>query len=158
LKQKKLAFLKTIIFVVGFIVLSLCVFLLPILARDAAVMNPEYAYLKLPVLLSLYVTAIPFFIALYQTLRLLNYIECKNAFSKVAVNSLGYIKNCAFSIITLYVIGMLSLVILNALHPGIAIIGIVIIFSTLVISFFAKVLQEILSHVITLQSENDLTV
>jgi len=150
--------LKVTICTIGLTILALCLFLLPDLARSAAEMNPEFSYLRFPVLLGLYITAIPFFLALYQSLKLLDYIECENAFSHLAVSSLGNIKTCAFTIIALYVIGIIFLVSQNALHPGIALIGFVIIFATIVISFFTAVLQELLKSAIEIKSENDLTV
>ena len=42
----------------------------------------------------------------------------------------------------LYVIGMILLLTQNALHPGIAIIGLVIFFASIVIMLFTAVLQE----------------
>ncbi|WP_391209559.1 DUF2975 domain-containing protein [Psychrobacillus sp. L4] len=158
MKQSTTTFLKTAIFIIGIIVLSLFTFLLPGLATDAAKMNPEYAYLRFPVLIGMYITSIPFFLALYHAWKLLNYIESENAFSKLSVMALRHIKNNAISIIILYVIGLFLLVSQNALHPGIAIIGAVIIFATLVISVFAEVLQELLRSALEIKSENDLTV
>lgn len=158
MKQHKITLLKITIFIIGLTILSLCIFLLPNLARDAAVINPEYAYLKKPVLIGLYLTAIPFFLALYQALKILNYIKGKDAFTDLSVISLGYIRNCAIAIIVLYVFGMILLTVLNALHPGIALMGVVIIFASLVIAVFSAILQELLRSAIELKSENDLTV
>ncbi|PLS17444.1 DUF2975 domain-containing protein [Bacillus sp. M6-12] len=114
--------------------------------------------MKLPVLLGLFTTAIPFFLALYQAVKLLNAIQSKNTFSELTVISLGHIKKCAFSIIILYVIGMMLLITQSALHPGIAFIGIVILFAAFVIFLFATVLQELLKSAIEIKSENNLTV
>ncbi|ETI68266.1 DUF2975 domain-containing protein [Neobacillus vireti] len=158
MKRGTVIWLKGTIFVIGIITFVISIFFLPGLAKEAAEMNPEYAYLRFPVLIGLYATEIPFFLALYQALKLLHYIEREVAFSELAVFSLGYIKKCAFIIIGLYVIGILMLAIQNALHPGIAIIGVVIIFAALVISLFSAVLQELLRSAIELKSENDLTV
>ncbi|WHY87191.1 DUF2975 domain-containing protein [Neobacillus novalis] len=158
MKRGTVIWLKGTIFVIGIITLVVSIFFLPGLAKEAAEMNPEYAYLRFPVLVGLYATEIPFFFALYQALKLLNYIERDLAFSELAVFSLGFIKKCAFTIIILYVIGIFMLAIQNALHPGIAIIGIVIVFATLVISLFTAILQELLRSAIELKSENDLTV
>ncbi|WP_407268482.1 DUF2975 domain-containing protein [Radiobacillus sp. PE A8.2] len=158
MKVGTINFLKVVVFIIGIITLCLCIFALPSLADYSANMNPEYAFLELPVLIGIYITAIPFFLALFQALKLINHIKSKNVFSELAVNSLKQIKNNAISIIVLYVIGMFSLAFLNALHPGIAIIGIVIIFATLVVSVFTAVLQELLKSAIIIKSENDLTV
>ena len=158
MKVGTINFLKVSIFIIGIITLCLCMFVLPPLAENSAKMNPEYAFLRFPVLIGIYITAIPFFFSLFQTFKLLNYIKSENVFSELAVNSLRQIKNCAITIIVLYVIGILLLALLNALHPGISIIGIVIVFATLVISVFTAVLQELLIVAINIKSENDLTV
>ena len=46
----------------------------------------------------------------------------------------------------------------NALHPGIAIIGLVIFFASIVIMLFTAVLQELLKNVLKIKTENDLTI
>ena len=58
----------------------------------------------------------------------------------------------------LYVIGMILLGTQNALHPGIAIIGLVIFFASIVIMLFTAVLQELLKNVLKIKTENDLTI
>ncbi|MFD3449700.1 DUF2975 domain-containing protein [Microbacteriaceae bacterium 4G12] len=158
MKRGTTTFLKVTVVIIGVIVLAFCTFLLPKLAGYMVQINPQYAYLKFPVLIGVYITAIPFFLALYQAWKLLNYIEDENAFSERSVMSLGHIKNYAISIIVLYVIGVFLLVLQNALHPGIAIISIVIIFATLIIALFAAVLQELLRSALEIKSENDLTI
>ncbi|MEH6944569.1 DUF2975 domain-containing protein [Bacillus sp. JJ722] len=158
MKQSNITFLKISTFIIGITILSLCIFWLPVMATDAVVMYPEYTYLKFPILIGLYFTAIPFFLALYQAWKLLHYIETENIFSEQSVMLLGQIKNYAISIIILYVMGILLLVTQNALHPGIALIGFTIMFVTLVISIFAAVLQGLLKSALQIKSENDLTV
>lgn len=158
MKRGTTTLLKIAILIIAFSVLCLCVFWLPWLANETAVMNPEYAYLKFPVLFGLYITTIPFYVALYEAFRLLIYIENENAFSDLAVLSLKHIKYCAMAILILYVVGIVLLALQNAVHPGIAIIGAVIIFATLVISLFAAVLQELLRSALIIKAENDLTV
>ncbi|WP_096156986.1 DUF2975 domain-containing protein [Bacillus sp. FJAT-45066] len=151
-------FLKGAVFLIGITVASLCVFWLPNLAKNTAEMFPEYAFLQYPVLLGLYATSVPFFFALYQSLILLKLIEKNNAFSLGAVMSLKYIKLCATVISSLYILGSLYLLLQNALHPGIAIIGLTIIFASYVIAVFSAVLQKLLKSAIDIKTENDLTV
>lgn len=158
MKQGKVTFLKVVVYGIGVIILSLCLFALPPLARHTTEIYPEYVNLQYPVLIGLYFTAIPFFFALYQALQLLGYIENKDAFSESAVNALGIIKRCAGIISILYIVGMILLVTQNALHPGIAIIGLVIFFTSIVIMLFTAVLQELLINVLKIKSENDLTI
>lgn len=158
MKRGTITFLKLAIFIIGISVLMLCIFWLPWMAGSAAEMNPEYAYLKYPVLIGLYITAIPFFLALYQSLKLLIFIQSQNAFSELAVGSLKQIKYCAITIIILYVIGIFFLVSQKALHPGIAILGVAILFAAFIISVFTAVLQELLRNALEIKSENELTV
>ncbi len=158
MKQGTTLFLKVAVFLIGIMILVLSVFLLPWLANYTAEMYPEFAYLQYPILIGLYITVIPFFIALYQALKILNYIDRKNAFSDMSVNALRKIKFCAITISTLYVTGAIFLLIQNALHPGIAIVAITIIFSSIVIAVFAMVLQKLFKSALDIKSENDLTV
>ena len=151
-------FLKVAIFLIGITVLAMCVFLLPWLANDTAEMYPEFAYLQYPILIGLYITAIPFFIALYQALKLLNYIGNNNAFSELSVKALKHIKYCAVTISILYVIGIIFLISQNASHPGIVLIGLTIFFTSVVIAVFTAVLQKLLKNALEIKSENDLTV
>lgn len=158
MKRGNILFLKVAIFVIGISILSMCIFFLPWLANQTSEDFPEFSYLHYPILIGLYVTAIPFFFALYQALRILKYIEDGNAFSLSSVKGLVYIKHSASSIILLYVIGSIFLLSQNALHPGIAIIGFIIIFASAVIALFSAVLQVLLQHALDIKAENDLTV
>ncbi|MGE8205521.1 DUF2975 domain-containing protein [Heyndrickxia sp. NPDC080065] len=158
MKQGSITSLKVALFLIGFIILSLCIFALPSLASYAAKMNPEFSYFKYPVLYGLYMTAVPFFFALYQAFKLLTCIESNNAFSEIAVGALSRIKYCAATVVILYVLGIFMLGLQNALHPGIAIVGLLIIFTAFVISLFSAVLQELFKNALKLKVENELTV
>jgi Protein of unknown function (DUF2975) len=158
MKQTTILFLKSAVVLIGLVVLGLSIFGLPKLAAFSASSNPEFAYLKWPVMLGLFMTEIPFFLALYQSFRLLGLIENKDAFSEEAVEILGRIKLNALVITLLYVSGALFLFSQKALHPGVAIIGIVIIFTSVTIFVFAAVLQGLLSHALEFKFENDLIV
>ncbi|CAH0346691.1 DUF2975 domain-containing protein [Bacillus sp. CECT 9360] len=158
MKQGTTLFLKVAVFIIGITILSLCIFYLPWSANYTTERFPEFSHLKYPVLIGLNVTTIPFFFALYQALKLLNYIENKKAFSDLSVKTLHYIKYCAISISVLYVLGGIVLILESALHPGIAIIGFIIIFSSVVIALFTTVLQMLLKNALDIKSESDLTV
>ena len=151
-------FLKVAVILIGIPVLALCIFGLPWTANEAAKHYP--AYFLYPVLIGLYAAAIPFFFALYQTLKLLSYIDKNKAFSELSVKALKNIKYCAITISTLYVVVMPLLYIMAEVDdaPGIILIGLVIIFTSMVIAVFAAVLQKLLKNAIDIKSENDLTV
>lgn len=77
MKQRSTLFLKIAVFIIGTPVLALCIFGLPMLAKEAAENNSEYAYVLYGFLIVMYVSAIPFFFALYQAFKLLSYIDKK---------------------------------------------------------------------------------
>ncbi|MFD1849296.1 DUF2975 domain-containing protein [Oceanobacillus bengalensis] len=158
MKRGSVTFLALVIMMIGVFVFALCIFWLPIEARNAAIRFPEFAHLRYPILIGLYITAIPFYLALYQSLNLLRFIKRNKAFSNSAVASLRQIKNDAFIIITLYGIGIVFLMTQNALHPGIALMGLTIIFTSFIIFLFAEVLRKLLRNALDLKLENDFTV
>jgi len=153
-------FLKVTIILIGIPVLAICIFLVPEIANFAAELYPDHSYLKYLVFIDLYATAIPFYFALYQAFLLLGYIDKNKAFSELSVRVLKNIKYCAITISSLYVLGMplFYLIAEKDDAPGIIVIGMAIIFSSLVIAVFAAVLQKLLKEAIAIKSENDLTV
>ncbi|GIP14749.1 membrane protein [Paenibacillus montaniterrae] len=153
-------FLKSALILIGLPVLALCIFFVPWIANYAVKLYPDMAYLKYLVLLDLYAAAIPFYAALYQAFKLLGYIDKNQAFSELSVAALKKIKLCAISISALYAVGLPLLYLIAEADdaPGLILIGLVIIFASLVIAVFAAVLQRLLKEAIDIKSENDLTV
>lgn len=153
-------FLKLAVFIMGVPVLGVYIFLLPEIGNITAKLLPGFAYIKYLVYLDLSATAVPFYFALYQTFKLLSYIDKNNAFSELSVESLKKIKYCALTISGLHVL-VLPLFYLLADKddaPGIIFIGLVVPFASMVIAVFAAVLQKLLKEAIDIKSENDLTV
>jgi Protein of unknown function (DUF2975) len=151
-------FLKSAIILIGLTVAGLSIFGLPELAAFSAVKNPGFAHLKLPVLLGLYATEIPFFLVLYQAFRLIDSIKTGTAFTVKAADTLIMIKICAWIISGIYFIGALFLLLQGALHPGIAVAGLLIVFASMTISVFAEVLHEMLWQALEMKLDNELTV
>ncbi|NUK32146.1 DUF2975 domain-containing protein [Parageobacillus sp. VR-IP] len=158
--KRETLFLKFAVVLMGLPVLALCIFLLPGIAEYFAELNPKLDFLQYPFLIGLYVTAIVFFVALYQALKLLSYIDKNQAFSELSVKSLKNIKYCAIIIGALYVVFMPLLYLMAEVDdaPGIILIGMVIIFGCMVIAVFASILQKLLKNAIDIKSENDLTI
>ena len=154
MKRGPTFFLRAVIILLGLGVLALCIFVLPI-----GIMTDATGYYR-PILMGMYVTAIPFFIALYQTMKLLKSIDKNTAFSDSSVTALKYIKYCGIAISAFYALGMPYIVYAADRDdaPGVVAIGLVIIFASFVVSVFAGVLQKLLQNVIAIKSENDLTV
>jgi hypothetical protein len=160
MKRGTTFFLKAAIILIGIAVLAVCVFLVPEIANYVAEMYQDRTSMKSLVYIDLYTSAIPFYIALYQALQLLSYIDKNKAFSELSVRALKNIKNCAITISGLYALGMplFYLVADRDDAPGIIVIGMVMIFASMVIAVFAAVLQKLLKEAIDIKSENDLTV
>ncbi|ALX48281.1 DUF2975 domain-containing protein [Lentibacillus amyloliquefaciens] len=154
----KTTFLKAAVFFIGIIVLVLCIFLVPWMAEEMAKTYPKYAYLKVPVLLGVYLTMIPFFLALYQSAKLLSYIEKKIPFTERTVAALRHIKYYGIAIMVCDVLGLLFLFSQDAVQPGVFLLGFSVIFGSIVISVFAAILQELIRSALAIKEENDLTV
>ncbi|MBT2648411.1 DUF2975 domain-containing protein [Bacillus sp. ISL-34] len=160
MKQVSTIFLKIAVILIGMPVLALCIFLVPEIANFAAELYPDMTYLKYLVLIVMYASAIPFYFALYQAFKLLSYIDKNKAFSELSVRALKKIKYCAITISSLYVAGMPLFYLMAERDdaPGIILIGLVVIFASIVIAVFAAVLQRLLQEAIDIKSENDLIV
>lgn len=158
MKHGTTLFLKLAVIFIGLPVLALSLFGVTWLINNPA--SPEYDQLLYPVLIGIYVSIFPFFVALYQTFRLLNYIDKKQVFSEWSVKSLKNIKLCAMIISGLYVVVLPFIFGLAELDdaPGLILVGMIPIFASLVIAVFAAVLQRLLQEAIDLKKENDLIV
>lgn len=156
MKRSSTNFLRSVVVLIGLVILSICLFVLPsIIAKET---TGDFDYL--PILVGLYFPTIPFFFALYQSLKLLNYIDKNRAFSYQSVAAFRYIKNCALIISGLFAAGLPYIFIVAQKDdaPGLVAIGLVIIFASLVITTFSAVLQRLVQSAVDIKSENDLTV
>nr|WP_238482811.1 DUF2975 domain-containing protein [Lederbergia galactosidilytica] len=145
---------------IGTPILALCIFGLPMIAIEATESQSEFAYILYGILIVMYASAIPFFFALYQAFKLLTYIDKNKAFADISVKALKKIKYCAIAISLFYLMGMPLLYLMAEIDdaPGIILIGLVIVFASMVIAVFSAVLQRLLKEAIDIKSENDLTV
>jgi hypothetical protein len=158
MKPYSTKFLRIAVILIGVPVLALCIFGLTKLVNNPV--NSDYAHMLYPILIGIYISAIPFYFALYKAFRLLSYIDHNKAFSQISVDALKSIKYCANTISCIYVVIMPFVYLLAEKDdaPGLIIIGMVPIFAAMVIAVFAAVLQRLLQDAIDIKSENDLTV
>lgn len=156
--KRETLFLKVVVILIGLPVLALCLFGLPLIAKEAA----EYFAMHwvYPAFIGLYGAAMSYFFALYQAFKLLSYIDKNIAFSELSVRSLKTIKHCAIAISILFSASLpLFYLVADADDaPGLMLIGLVINSAPVVIAVFAAVLQKLLKNAIELKLENDLTV
>jgi hypothetical protein len=154
MKQGSTLFLRAAVSALGVAALAVCVFVLPTGIRV------EDADGYRPILIGLYAPAIPFFIALYQAMLLLEYIDKNEAFSQLSVKALNSIKYCGIAIAAMFAAGMPYIFIAADRDdaPGVVALGLVIGGASTVIAVFAALLQKLLQNAIEIKSENDLTV
>lgn len=154
MKHSSTTFLKLVILMIGFSVLAICSTLLPF------GITSDVTGIYRPILIGLYIPAIPFFYALFQALLLLGYIDSNKAFSELSIKALQNIKYCAIVISTLFTAGMPYIFYAGDTDdaPGVVAIGFIIIFASIVIATFAALLQKLMQNGMELKTENDLTV
>lgn len=145
--------LRGAVILIGLIVALLCIGIAFLIADG----KQNY---HTPIWLGLYVGAVPLYIALYQTIKLLGYIDKNTVFSELSVHALKNVKYCALTISGLFLAG--SPYIFHVADkddaPSILAVALVIIGTSFVIATSAAVLQRLLQNVIDIKSENDLTV
>ncbi|GKV70180.1 putative membrane protein YoaS [Sporosarcina sp. NCCP-2716] len=158
--KRETLFLKITLVLMALPILALCIFLAPQIAEFFAELVPDWAFLQYPFLAGLYITALIYFAALWQTMKLLAFIDHGTAFSDASVTVLRNIKLCAMLIGACYVLFLPLLYRMADADdaPGLLVIGLAIIFGSMVVAVFAAVLQKLLQHAITIQQENELTV
>jgi hypothetical protein len=154
MKKGSTLFLKGVIILLALAVLAACIFVLP-----KGIMSDHVGYYR-PILIGMYIPAIPFFVAVFESLTLLNLIDHNATFSTAAVASLKTIKYCAGIIAGLYLIGLPYIYYAATRDdaPGVMLIGLVFTCAPALIAVAAAILQRLLQNAITLKSENDLTV
>ena len=159
MKRGSTFFLRGAVLALGAAVLAICIFALPAIW---VTIGKEYPHTSAPygVVAAMYVAAVPFFVALYQTLRLLNYIDKNIAFSGLSVDALKAIKYCAVAVSVVFAASMPFFYIWGDRDdaPGLIVIGMILTAAPVVVAVFAAVLQRLLHQAIAIKKENDLTV
>ncbi len=154
MKSMSTFILKGVVFLIGLAFLSLYILALPRIIGSVEMGGYD------PLLLGLYIPGIPFFIALFQILNVLNYIEKNKAFSELSIKALIKIRYCAIVISLLYIIGMpyIFYVADKDDAPGVVAIGLIIIIISSVIAVFITVLKNLLLKVLYKINEKELNI
>lgn len=158
MKKVSTLFLK---FVIGFIGIVALVWLIwfPQLEGRAANLDIISIY-KDPLIIYSYIGSIPFFVALYQAMNLLGYVDGNKVFSQASVDAVRKIKNCAIAFVGFILLGILyiNLFVKGEDPAGVTAMSIFITFASIVIATAAAVFQRLLQNAVDMKSENDLTV
>lgn len=152
--QSSTVLLKFIIVLIGAPIAGLCIFVLP-----GALFSDSTGYYW-PIVAGLYLTALPFFYALYQGFTLLGYIDKNQAFTAQSVHALKHIKYAATAITAIYTLGMPYIYYAAQMDdaPGVVLIGCIIAFASFIIATASALFQRLFQNAVTIKNENDLTV
>ncbi len=156
--RRETTFLKAVVIAIGLAALALVSYPLPYIAVKASGYFPEY--MLYPVVACIYASAVPFFLALLQALKLLGLIDADKAFSEASVGALGKIKWCAAAVSVIYAISSPFLYMAAEMDdaPGLLAGGLILASAAFVIAVFAAILEKLLRRAIDIKAENDLTV
>ena len=161
MKRSSTIFLQTVIVLIGIGALALLLWEPHVEGRNAHATLFEI-YFKDPLLAYAYIASIAFFVALYQTFKVLGYAGQNKVFSQAAVKSLRTIKFCAIAIIGFVVVGEIFIMSMNhrdSDNPGAPVfMGILITFPSIVVATAAAMFERVLQNAVDIKSENDLTV
>ena len=158
MKKGSTLFLKLVISVVGIVILAGLIWF-PQTEGRAANLDLVHIYAD-PLIMYVYVASIPFFVGLYQAIKILGYVDRNKVFSQSAVNALRTIKYCALAIPALII---LALVYIRFYangddSAGPTAVGIVTSIASIVVATAAATFEKLLRNVVDIKSENDLTV
>ena len=153
-------FLKLAVIMIALPILALCIYGLPTIVKNSMLHPWELNRYLYWIIGGMYVSAIPFFYALFQAMKLLGYIDKNNAFSFDSVQALNRIKWSGLSISAIYIVLMPLFYIIGELDdaPGVIVVGMVFTFAPAVVAVFAAVLQRLLKEAVDMKAENELTV
>ena len=138
--------LSGLLIAIGLIIFLMCAFVLPSIANDVVRHSPEVTHLQYPILLGMYATAIPFFYAIYATIKIIFTAEKESIYAEEIEGYLTQISYCAAVIILLYIAGFTILDVSKALPPIVAILGIVIIVVSSIVATAAIFIKNVLTN------------
>ncbi len=159
MKRSSTVFLQVVIVLIGIGALALLLWEPHLEGRNANATLFQI-YFNDPFLALVYIGSIPFFIALYQAFKVLGYAGQNKVFSTEAVKSLRIIKYCALAIIGFVVVEEIFIMLNHGDDDaaGAIMMGVLIIFASIVIATAAAMFERVLQNAVDIKSENDLTV
>lgn len=124
--------------------------------------TPFEIYFEDPFLAYVYFGSIPFFVGLYQTIKVLGYAGQDKVFSQEAVNAVRTIKHCAFitagAIVAADAFLMIAARNTHEDPAGAAMLGIIATLAAIVVGTAAALSERVLQSAVDLKSGNDLAV
>lgn len=160
MKKGSARFLQIVIVLIGIAALFLLLLEPRLEGANAGATTLYEIYFDDPFLALVYAGSIPFFVALYQAIKLIGYAGQGNVSSPRAVRALRNIRYCALAIIG-FVAAEEAFIALNHGNDDAAggiMMGVFIAFGSLVAAAAAAMFEQVLQKAVDMKSENDLTV
>lgn len=159
MKQAELAsWLRIIILIAALIGILFCFLIAPLAGKQISIIEPSLSQIYWPFLLFIWLTAIPFFLALWQCLKIIRNVAADNSFCHANARSLTLISRLALVECAFYVAAAATLAIANIFYPGFMVMIVVIIFCAIAITMAAAMLSHLVLKASLMKAEQDLTV
>ena len=159
MKQHTLSRVLRFVVIVGWCACVLLAYPMgPMLAREAAEINPELAYLRWPCLVVLWLGLAVVAAALCFAWRIFGEIGRDNSFCRENALRLRIIGILALADTLLCVLSMVVLIALNAMHPSVFLMMLLIAVIGVGAASAAGALSHLTLKAADIQAENDLTV
>ena len=160
MKRGSTIFLQIVLILLGLGVLAFLIFMPQFEGRNANATQFE-VYFKDPFLAYIYVASVPFFVGLYQGLKILGYARRNEIFVERSVRSFRIIKLCAL-IVAVFILGAEAYIFIfirgtDDIAGGVM-MGVFVLFVCAVIGTAAAVFERVLQNAVEIKSENDLTI
>lgn len=162
MKRGSTIIMRCSVIIAGIIMIAICSVMAWITfteGKSATAYHVDYVLVIL--IIGTYIAAIPYFITLRQTLKLLDYIDTNRAFTELSVKALKTVAHCAIADFIICIAGgapffwMLGR---SDGNPGMVFLGLIPAGVAFIIAVFASLLKHLLSDAIAAKSENDLTI
>ena len=160
MKKSSTIFLQLVIVAVGIGALALLLWEPQLEGVNAHATSLFDIYFDDPFLALVYLGSVPFFIALYQAIKVLGYAGQNKVFSPEAVKAMRTIKYCALIIIGFVVAEEIFIMLTHGdddAAGGVA-MGVFITFGSIVVATAAAMFERVLQNAVDIKSENDLVV
>ena len=160
MKRGSTIFLQMVLVLIGLGVLAFLIFEPQVEGRNVNATQFEI-YFNDPFLAYLYLASVPFFIGLFQAIKLLGYVRRDEVFSPLAVRALKIIKYCAITT-ALFIVGAEAYIFIFVRGTddiaGGVMMGLFVIVVCSIVAAAAALFERILQNAVDIKAENDLTV
>ena len=159
MKQKELSnWLKVIIVICGILGLLFCVYFGPEIGREVLLNSEKMKVLYKPFIVFIWITGIPFYIALILGWQICLDISTNQAFNIKNADRLKQVSVLAMIEGLFYVVALVYLLVDQSFSTNMLIIILLILFFAVVISVFTSMLSQLVREASKIKTDNDLTI